>query len=240
MSQFTGTSTSLFTTDRAFIEEKTPFSIPSIDLIRSILRTRELAESFRKKDKWQLYSILMMTLFDVTCQFDDLSHSLDLAQDFAKKTKERYPDQTLNFINYAVEVYRDASKKRSQTIATRLAFSRLKMQAATIRLEEKKDINLADVRAELYHTIPVIQELNFIVVLIKTENYLKATLFLTDLSSLFLGDRMDSRLTLPFYELACLAYLGQKQYAKALEALDQGYKMVQKLPKSSFPNFAMK
>jgi hypothetical protein len=232
MSQFISAPRNLFTTGD--LEEKTEFSIPSVELIRSILRTRELAEQHRKSDKWQLYSVLMISLFDVTSKFADLSHCLDIAQDFAKKTKDLFPDETLVFINHAVGVYQSKSKKTRQTIATRLAFSRLKMQAATLQLEHKKEYNLANVRAELFHNIPIVQELNFIIVFIKTENYLKATLFLSDLAPLFVGDRLDSRLTLPYYELACLGYLGQKQYSKALEALDKGYSLCQKLPKSSF------
>jgi hypothetical protein len=154
-------------------------------------------------------------------------------QDFAKNTMEKFPELALELIKYATDIYHEKNKQGGQTIATKLAFSRLKMQAAQIRLRLGR-YSLFDVRSELFHNIPVIQELNFIIILIKTKNYLKATLFLTELAPLFIGERIDSRLALPFYELACLGYLGQKQYSKALEALDHGYALCQKLSKTSF------
>ncbi|OLS28140.1 MAG: hypothetical protein HeimC3_01010 [Candidatus Heimdallarchaeota archaeon LC_3] len=232
MSQSINTTTNLFTT--GYLMEKTPFSIPSVDLIRSILRTRELAEQHRKADRWQLYALLMFSLFDVTSKFADLSHCLDIAQDFAKKSKDKFPKETLDFIGNSLNVFKSTSKEGRHTIATRLAYSRLKMQAATLQLEHKKEYSLANVRAELFHSIPLIQELNFIIVLIKTENYLKATLFLVDLEPLFVGNKLDSRLALPYFELACLGYLGQKQFSKSLESLEKGYALCQKMSKSSF------
>lgn len=223
----------LYRTEGRIVSQKTPFSIPSVDLLRSVLRSRELAEYHRREGRWDLYTLLIFELFEVTSKFAELGQALDIAQDYAKKTMKTYPDHTFKFISYVTSVYHERMKTQPQTITTRLAYSRLRMQAANILLE-KKDRSLANIRALLYHPIPVIHELNFIIVLIKNKHYLKATLFLTDLAPLFVGDRIDVRLALPYYELACLGYLGQKSYSKAFEALDRGYSLVQKLPKTSF------
>lgn len=231
MSQTSDSATNLFTYN---ITDESQIKNPTVDLLRNILHTRLEAEMYRKQGKWQYYSTLMSLLFDVTRQFTDLSHALDLIQDFSKQLKDSYPKEALEVINQTVEIYRKTSIEKL-TIATRFAFSRLKMQAATLRLEYFKSISLADIRAELYHPIPIIHELNFIIVLIKTKNYLKANLFLAELEPLFsVSNRVDIRLALPYYELATLGHLGQNQKYQALEALDHGYELAAQLPKLSF------
>ena len=220
--------------------DKSNLSIPNIKLIRTINQIRIKTESYGKTkddpDSFNDYCLLMTTLIDITYQFDELNYFLTLSLDYATNLALNQPDYVVPFIEKVITLYK-ASKKQCKTrsIATRLAYSRLKMFLAQFRLEVLKDQNFADVRNLVFHSIPIIQELNFIVVLIKAKRYLKATMFLQDISMLFVMNRVDPRLILPFYELVCLSNLGAGPnfYATALDALEKGYKITQTLPETT-------
>lgn len=215
---------------------QTYFSIPNIHLMRTIAQTRlEATLQIQKKEgtnRYQIYSALMTALLDATARFDDLSHALNIASDFARTVRDEQPELVPQIIEKALTIYQ--AGPMPQPIATRMAYSKLRMYLAQFRLEYVKDIMLADVRATVYHSIPIIQELNFILVLIKAKRYLKASLFLKEIAPLFeVQGRVDVRIALPFFELTCLANLGAKTYAPALEALDRGYAIAQQLPKAT-------
>ena len=211
--------------------------IPNINLIRSINKIRIKSDSYLKdegdSDSFNNYSFVMLTLMEITNQFDELNYVLTLALDFATNLAKKRPEMVVPFIEKVIELYKKSNKPcKTKSIATRLAYSKLKMFLAQFRLEILKDQNFADVRNIVFHNIPIIQELNFIVVLIKAKRYVKATMFLQDISMLFMLNRVDPLLILPFYELVCLSNLGAgpSYYATALDALEIGYKITQTLP----------
>ena len=71
--------------------------------------------------------------------------------------------------------------------------------------------------------------------MIKAKRFLKASLFLQDISNLFIVQgRIDPRIAITYFELSCLANIGAKQYSNALDALDTGYKIAQQLPRMSY------
>lgn len=224
--------------------EKGQFTIPNIALIRAINKIRIKSEGMlqteknieKSEDSFNNYSFIMLTLMDIANNFDELNYFLTLTLDFATNLSNTKPDFVVPFIEKAMTLYKESDKPcKTRSIATRIAYSKLKMFLAQFRLEVLKDQNFADVRNIVYHNIPIIQELNFIVVLIKAKRYIKATMFLQDISMLFIMNRVDPRLILPFYELVCLSNLGAgpNYYATALEALEKGYKITQTLPEST-------
>ena len=211
--------------------------IPNINLIRSINKIRIKSDSYLRDkgdtDSFNNYSFVMLTLMEITNQFDELNYVLTLGLDFATNLAKKKPEMVVPFIEKVIELYKQSNKPcKTKSIATRLAYSKLKMFLAQYRLETLKDQNFADVRNIVFHNIPIIQELNFIVVLIKAKIYVKATKFLQDISMLFMMNRVDTRLILRFYVFVCLSNLGAgpSYYATALDALEKGYKITQTLP----------
>ena len=220
--------------------ENLVFSVPNIKLLKLIQKIRLESSTSMNNDKFeenhQYISSLFAILLEITQRFDDLGLFIDLALDYAKIIAIKRPETTVSFLNLVINNYKNSDKpSKTRSIATRIAYSKLKMFLAQFRLEVLKDQNLADVRAIVYHSIPLIQELNFILVLIKSKLYYKATMFLQDISMLFTTNRVDKRLILPYYELVCIANLGagEQYYGVALDALDQGYKITQSLPEAT-------
>ncbi len=220
--------------------EKSINSIPNIKLIRSINKIRVKADTYlneeNNSESFNNYSYIMLSLIDITNNFDELNYVLTLALDYATNLAKMKPDFVVPFIEKVITTYKQSNKAcKTKSIATRIAYSKLKMFLAQYRLEVLKDQNFADVRNIVFHNIPIIQELNFIVVLIKAKRYLKAVMFLQDISMLFIMNRVDPRLILPFYELVCLSNLGAgpTYYAIALDALEKGYKITQTLPETT-------
>ena len=215
-------------------------AIPNIKLIRSINKIRIKADSYLKDElnpeSFNNYSVVMLSLMDIATNFEELNYFLTLALDYAKNLALKRPDTVVPFIEQVISLYKASDKAcKTKSIATRIAYSKLKMFLAQYRLEILKDQNFADVRNIVFHNIPIIQELNFIVVLIKAKRYMKAAMFLQDISMLFIMNRVDPRLILPFYELMCLSNLGSgaNNYATALDALEKGYKISQTLPETT-------
>lgn len=211
--------------------------IPNINLIRSINNIRIKSGNYLKDnddpDSFNYYSFIILSLMDITNQFDELNYVVTLALDFATNLATRKPDMVVPFIEKVMNQYKASTKPcKTRSIATRIAYSKLKMFLAQFRLEVLKDQNFADVRNLVFHNIPIIQEMNFIVVLIKAKRYIKATMFLQDISMLFMMNRVDPRLILPYYELVCISNLGAgpTYYSTALDALEKGYKITQTLP----------
>jgi len=229
----------LFTTDRSITsDKKTSFSIPNIKLLRAITQIRLQAEQHiadehsSPEQGYQYYGILAASLLDMVVQFDDLSHALDLVLSIAKTIKQKYPQLIQSFIEKIIILYHD--RPHPQPITTRLAYSRLKMFLAQFRLELGVG-TLVDIRATVFHCIPIIQELNFITVLINAGQYRKGSLFLHEIAPLFeISDQIDIRIALPYYELVCLANLGVNMYKVALEALDKGKNLIQESKNKSF------
>lgn len=229
-----------FIVNQLSTNETNQLAIPNIKLIRSINKIRVKADTFLKDESdpesFNNYSFLMLTLIDVTIKFEELNFFLTLALDYAEILSKKKPDAVVPFIEKVLNLYKESDKAcKTKSIATRIAYSKLKMFLAQYRLEVLKDQNFADVRNIVFHSIPIIQELNFIVVLIKAGRYMKAAMFLQDISMLFIMNRVDPRLILPFYELMCLSNLGAgpNNYATALDALEKGYKITQTLPEST-------
>jgi hypothetical protein len=217
--------------------DKLIISVPNIKLIRTINKIRIKSENYLiedpNADSFNIYSFMMLSLMDITNQFDELNFVLGIGLDFATNLAKKKPEFVVPFVEKIMQIYRESDKQcKTKSIATRIEYSKLKMFLAQFRLEVLKDQNFADVRNLVYHSIPIIQELNFIVVLIKAKRYIKATMFLQDISMLFIMNRVDPRLILPFYELVCLSNLGAgpSYYATALDALEKGYKITQTLP----------
>ena len=218
---------------------KPQLAIPNIKLIRSINKIRVKSEAYLNNtdsESFNNYCFVMMSLLDITNNFEELNYVLTLALDYASTLAKRKPDFVVPFIEQVIKIYKESDKAcKTKSIATRIAYSKLKMFLAQYRLEVLKDQNFADVRNIVFHNIPIIQELNFIVVLIKAKRYMKAAMFLQDISMLFIMNRVDPRLILPYYELVCLSNLGAgpTYYATALDALEKGYKISQKLPETT-------
>ncbi len=217
-----------------------PLAIPNIKLIRSINKIRVRIDGYLKDesnpDSFNNYSIMMLSLMDIATNFEELNYFLTLSLDYAENLAKKKPDSVVPFIEQVLSMYKESDKAcKTKSIATRIAYSKLKMFLAQYRLEVLKDQNFADVRNIVFHNIPIIQELNFIVVLIKAKRYMKAAMFLQDISMLFIMNRVDPRLILPFYELMCLSNLGAgpNYYATALDALEKGYKITQTLPETT-------
>ena len=218
---------------------KPQLAIPNIKLIRSINKIRVKSESYLNStevESFNNYSFIMMALMDITNNFEELNYVLTLALNYASNLAKTKPDLVVPFIEQVIKLYKESNKAcKTKSIATRIAYSKLKMFLAQYRLEVLKDQNFADVRNIVFHNIPIIQELNFIVVLIKAKRYMKAAMFLQDISMLFIMNRVDPRLILPYYELVCLSNLGAgpTYYATALDALEKGYKISQTLPETT-------
>ena len=215
-------------------------AIPNIKLLRSINRIRAKIDSYltdeQDSEAFNNYSFIMLSLIDITNNFDELNFFLTLALDYATNLALRKPEFVVPFIEKVMTNYKQSNKPcKTKSIATRIAYSKLNMFLAQYRFEVLKDQNFADVRNIVFHNIPIIQELNFIVVLIKAKRYIKAVMFLQDISMLFIMNRVDPRLILPFYELVCLSNLGAgpNYYANALDALEKGYKITQTLPETT-------
>lgn len=223
----------LFTTERSLEDTRSAFSIPNIKLLRTITTIRLRAEqhltnnSSQSDTDYQYYGILISSILDMAIQFEDLSHTLDLILDFVKKVRSKFPNVVQPIIEQTLEIYN--KRPHPQPVATRMAYSRLKIYLAQFRLEYVRDINLSDIRANVFHCIPIIQELNFITILIKAKQYRKASLFLTEISPLFeIQGQMNILIALPFYELTCLANLGINSFKIALNALDKGKELLQR------------
>ncbi|MHA2365478.1 MAG: hypothetical protein ACXAC7_16090 [Candidatus Hodarchaeales archaeon] len=234
-------SQKIFTTEGSIkLTKKGIFSIPNIKLVRAITQTRLQSEQFISEDTSedasdnsgiQYYGILVASLLDMAIQFEDLSHALELTLGFAKRIRNKFPELVTELVQKTLDVYHNAPQP--QPVSTRLAFSRLKMYLAQLQLEIN-ETPLDEIRNMVFHCLPIIHELNFIVILIKAKQYMKASLFLQELSPLFESKKLtDITLALPYYELTCLANLGTKMFPASLEALEKGYQIAQQLPRTS-------
>ena len=174
-----------------------------------------------------------MSILDVTYGFSDLSQFLRIALDLANYLTRTSPENAITLIRWTSDRYIASAERKRQTVATRLIFSQLNTLLALLRLESEKNVSLVEIRSAVYHEIPVIHELNFLVLLVRAGKFSEAIFLIKELAPIFLEQKGDPRLLLAYYELACLANLGGHEYSRALDILDSGYKLCSTLDRTS-------